>query len=80
MPPMRYGTSAGSLLLDDDRLLLVHHYQHGKFDLWMPPGGSLVGSVNFSSCAHFLKGSSPCGMAIQGRVSGSMPGSSPRSR
>jgi 8-oxo-dGTP diphosphatase len=52
MTPIRYGISAGSLIVKDDQLLLVHHLQQGKFDFWVPPGGSLVGDESIFACAQ----------------------------
>jgi 8-oxo-dGTP diphosphatase len=52
MTPMRYGISAGSLIVQDNQLLLVHHLQEGEFNFWVPPGGSLVGDESIFECAQ----------------------------
>jgi len=50
---MRYGISAGSIIIDkQDRILLVHHYEAGKYDFWVPPGGSLEGNESIYDCAR----------------------------
>lgn len=39
---MRFGISAGAIVLDDyKRILLVHHYEQNEYDFWVPPGGRL---------------------------------------
>ncbi len=49
---MRFGISAGAILLDkQDRLLLVHHYKEDEYDFWVPPGGSLKGRESIFDCA-----------------------------
>lgn len=49
---MRYGISAGALILKDDKLLLLHHYEAGKYDFWVPPGGRLEGAESIVDCAR----------------------------
>jgi 8-oxo-dGTP diphosphatase len=49
---MRYGISAGTIVLQARRLLLVHHFRHGEFDFWVPPGGRLIGSESIYDCAR----------------------------
>ena len=41
---MKYGISAAALVVQEGRLLLVHHREAGKYDFWVPPGGRLRGS------------------------------------
>jgi 8-oxo-dGTP diphosphatase len=48
---MRYGISAGAILVTDERILLVHHQVDGKFDFWVPPGGRLEGNESICDCA-----------------------------
>ena len=48
---MRYGISTGIIVVQDRRLLLVHHYKRGTFDFWVPPGGSLIGNESIYDCA-----------------------------
>jgi 8-oxo-dGTP diphosphatase len=52
MALMRYGISAGALIVRENQLLLVHHRQEGKYDFWVPPGGSLVGEESIFDCAR----------------------------
>jgi ADP-ribose pyrophosphatase YjhB (NUDIX family) len=49
---MRYGISAATLIVQNDQLLLVNHRESGKYDFWVPPGGSLVGSESIMDCAR----------------------------
>jgi len=49
---MRYGISAGALVVQDGRLLLVHHQEAGRYDFWVPPGGSLEGEESIFQCAQ----------------------------
>ena len=49
---MRYGISAASLLVEDGRILLVHHYERGRYDFWVPPGGKLKGDESIFQCAQ----------------------------
>jgi len=49
---MRYGISAAALIVQIDQVLLVNHRENGKYDFWVPPGGSLVGSESILDCAR----------------------------
>jgi ADP-ribose pyrophosphatase YjhB (NUDIX family) len=49
---MRYGISAGALIVRDGRLLLVHHREEGQYDFWVPPGGRLEGEESILACAR----------------------------
>jgi 8-oxo-dGTP diphosphatase len=49
---MRYGISAAALIVQNDRVLLVNHRETGKYDFWVPPGGSLSGSESILDCAR----------------------------
>ena len=50
---MRYGISAGAIIVDkQDRILLVHHQEKDKFDFWVPPGGQLEGNESIYDCAR----------------------------
>jgi len=49
---MRYGISAGALVVQGGQLLLVHHQEPGQFDFWVPPGGRLVGEESIFECAQ----------------------------
>ena len=50
---IRYGISAGVIILNDqDQILLVHHQVKDKFDFWVPPGGRLEGNESIYDCAR----------------------------
>lgn len=49
---MRYGISAAALVVRESQVLLVHHLQAGRFDFWVPPGGSLQGEESILDCAR----------------------------
>jgi 8-oxo-dGTP diphosphatase len=49
---MRYGISAAALVVRGDRLLLVNHREAGRYDFWLPPGGSLEGDESILDCAR----------------------------
>ncbi len=49
---MRYGISAGALVLRGKKVLLVHHREIGSYDFWVPPGGSLEGDESIFDCAR----------------------------
>ncbi len=49
---MRYGISAGALIVQRKRLLLVNHRKIGQYDFWVPPGGKLQGSESIFDCAR----------------------------
>ena len=48
---MRYGISAGSILVNDGKVLLVHHRGDG-LDFWVPPDGSVEGEESVFECAR----------------------------
>ena len=48
---MRYGLSAGAIVVRDDRVLLVHH-QTEQHDFWIPPGGRLEDAESILDCAQ----------------------------
>ncbi len=49
---MRYGISAAALIVKDERLLLVNHREPGRYDFWVPPGGSLEGHESILECVR----------------------------
>lgn len=49
---MRYGISAAALVVQAGRLLLVNHREPGRYDFWLPPGGSLEGDESILDCAR----------------------------
>lgn len=40
---MKQRIAAGAIVVDGDRILLVHHLRPGAFDFWVPPGGGVAG-------------------------------------
>ena len=48
---MRFGISAGGLVVEENKLLLVHHYREREFDFWVPPGGRVEGYESVFDCA-----------------------------
>lgn len=49
---MRYGISAAALVVQDNRILLVNHWEMGRYDFWLPPGGRLEGGESILECAR----------------------------
>ena len=49
---MRYGISAAALVVRDEQVLLVRHREAGRYDFWVPPGGSLEGEETIFECAR----------------------------
>jgi 8-oxo-dGTP diphosphatase len=49
---VRYGISAGALVPQDNRVLLVHHREKGHYDFWVPPGGRVEGEESVFECAR----------------------------
>jgi 8-oxo-dGTP diphosphatase len=41
---MKHRIAAGALVVENDRLLLVHHLRPGAYDFWVPPGGGVMES------------------------------------
>jgi 8-oxo-dGTP diphosphatase len=48
---MRYGISAGALIMRGNGVLLVHHKVAESYDFWVPPGGRLRGEESIFDCA-----------------------------
>ena len=44
--------SAGGIVLKNNRILLVHHYQPDKFDFWVLPGGGVEGAEGLLKAAE----------------------------
>ena len=40
---MEQRISAGCILVQEDKVLLVHHFQQKEYDFWVMPGGGLKG-------------------------------------
>ena len=43
--------SAAAVIVQHNRVLLVHHSKRGEFDFWLPPGGGLEGQESIFDCA-----------------------------
>ena len=48
---MRYGISASGIVVEDSKILLVHHVFAGGDNFWVPPGGKLEGEESIFDCA-----------------------------
>jgi 8-oxo-dGTP diphosphatase len=48
---MKHRIAAGALVVENDRLLVVHHLRPGAYDFWVPPGGGVVGAEELSVAA-----------------------------
>lgn len=48
---MRHRIAAGALVVDEGRILLVHHRQPGRYDFWVPPGGAVAGGEELAAAA-----------------------------
>jgi ADP-ribose pyrophosphatase YjhB (NUDIX family) len=48
---VRYGISAGAIIIREHKVLLVNHYKQDTYDFWVPPGGSLEGDESIFECA-----------------------------
>lgn len=51
MPDMQHRISAGALLEQDQRLLMVRHVLPGKYDFWVAPGGGVQGEESLEQAA-----------------------------
>ena len=48
---MRHRIAAGALVVEGDRLLLVHHRRPGAYDFWVAPGGGVSGAEELPHAA-----------------------------
>jgi 8-oxo-dGTP pyrophosphatase MutT (NUDIX family) len=44
--------SAGGIVLQENRLLLVHHFREGQYDFWVMPGGGVQGDEGILRAAE----------------------------
>ncbi len=44
--------SAGALVVDQGRLLLLRHFRKGEYDFWAPPGGGVEGREELEQTAR----------------------------
>lgn len=49
---MRFGISAGALIMRDEKLLMVNHDWGPEQSFWVPPGGSLEGQESIFDCVQ----------------------------
>jgi 8-oxo-dGTP diphosphatase len=49
---MQHRISAGVLIEQDDRLLLVRHVKPGEYDFWVAPGGGVEGDETLEQAAR----------------------------
>lgn len=49
---MRQRISAGGIVVDNNRVLLVHHCQENAFDFWVMPGGGVEGNEGILKAAE----------------------------
>ena len=50
-PRLRQRIAAGALVVEGERLLLVHHVLAGVHDFWVPPGGGVTGRESLPDAA-----------------------------
>jgi 8-oxo-dGTP diphosphatase len=48
---IRHRIAAGALVVENDRLLMLHHVRPGIFDFWLPPGGGVEGAESLQAAA-----------------------------
>lgn len=49
---MQHRISVGTLVLNEDRLLLARHHRPGRYDFWAPPGGGVEGEEELRAAAE----------------------------
>ncbi|WP_346913101.1 NUDIX domain-containing protein [uncultured Roseibium sp.] len=49
---MQHRISVGTLVLNENRLLLARHYSPGRYDFWAPPGGGVEGDEELQTAAE----------------------------
>lgn len=49
---MQHRISAGMLVIDEGRILLVRHNLVGRYDFWVAPGGGVQGSETLANAAE----------------------------
>ena len=51
---MNHRISAGVLVINQDKILLVNHKKPGHYDFWVAPGGGVLGTEDIESAAGAL--------------------------
>ena len=49
---MQHRISVGTLVLNENRLLLARHYSPGRYDFWAPPGGVVEGDEELQTAVE----------------------------
>ena len=49
---MKHRISAGALVVQDDKLLLVNHVKQGYYNFWVAPGGGVIGTEDLREAAR----------------------------
>jgi ADP-ribose pyrophosphatase YjhB (NUDIX family) len=49
---MNHRISAGALVVEDGRLLMVRHRKPGEYDFWVAPGGGVIGTESLAQAAE----------------------------
>lgn len=49
---MKQRISAGAIIINDSKILLVHHKKEGQFDFWVPPGGGVENDEGIFKCVE----------------------------
>ena len=49
---MEQRLSAGGILIQDNKVLLVHHYRENEYDFWVMPGGGMKGEEGIFRAAE----------------------------
>jgi 8-oxo-dGTP diphosphatase len=49
---MNHRISAGALIVQDRRILLVRHKKPGEYDFWVAPGGGVIGAETLAEAAQ----------------------------
>ena len=68
---MRYGISAAGIVVEDDKVIMVHHVELGC-DFWTLPGGSLGATESVFDCAK-RELAEETSLAVDLEVNGSTP-------
>jgi len=49
---MKHRISAGAIVFDGDRILLVRHKKEGSYDFWVAPGGGVIDAEDIHQAAR----------------------------
>lgn len=48
---MEHRISAGALVVQASKVLMVRHFKEGAYDCWVPPGGGVIGKESLQEAA-----------------------------